>query len=148
MTNQPNQPNPVQPGDAPRTDVPVSTEDAPSAPPSTMPGPKPTKRSKLTRFIVPVVIGLALIGFRVWNSQTAADQLEVGQCAARESDDGIKGIDCGDAKAEFKVLHIEQSSKESAAEQVCAPFAETTTTYYEGEEDGSKGDLICLAPAK
>jgi hypothetical protein len=143
-----NQPNPAQPADAPHTDAPVSTEDAPSAPPSTTPEPEPTKRSRLTRFLVPVVIGLALIGFKVWNSQTAADQLQVGQCVAREGDDGIRGIDCGDAKAEFKILHIAQSTKESAAEQVCGPFAETTTTYYEGKDDGSKGDLICLAPAK
>lgn len=104
--------------------------------------------SALKRFGVPVAVGLALIGFRVFNSQTAADRLQVGQCASRESDDSLKHRDCSDAKATYKVLFIKQDSKESAAEEVCAPYADTTTTYYEGTEDGSDGDLICLGDAK
>ena len=144
-----NQPNPVQPEDGPVADAQPSTEGAPSAPPSTPSvEPEKSKRSTLKRVLSAVAIGLAVVGFRVWNSQTAADQLEVGQCAVREGDDGITGVECTDAKAEFKILHIQKDTKESDAEQVCGPFAETTTTYYEGEDDGSNGDLICLAPAK
>lgn len=102
----------------------------------------------LKRFGVPVAVGLALLGFRAFNSQTAADRLEVGQCVSRESDDSLKHRDCGDAKAAFKILFIKQDTKESAADEVCAPFADTSMSYYEGTDDGSDGDLICLGDAK
>ncbi|EWT00514.1 hypothetical protein N865_14980 [Intrasporangium oryzae NRRL B-24470] len=153
--------DPTRPGTDPEATAP--TAEVPPAPASDGPDsghvvgaaeapaePVREKRSLsvLKRVGVPVAVGLALIGFRVFNSQTAADRLEVGQCASRESDDSLKHRDCTDPKATYKVLFIKQDSKESAADEVCAPYTDTTTTYFEGTEDGSAGDLICLGNAK
>lgn len=144
----PEAPAPAEPVD------PAAPAGAQPLPPAPMVAPQQEKKglALLKRFGVPLLVGLAFIGFKVYSSQTAADRLEVGQCVVPEKENtaetGIKKVDCTSAEAKYKVLKIEQNSSESAAETLCGPVEGFTTSYFEGEKDGSKGDLICLGDAK
>ena len=169
MSDQPTPDQPAKPDatpaagpDATPDATPAAGPDAPPAaaqpgqpafpPPAPESAPEAPQENKgltlLKRFGVPVLIALAFIGYRIYDGQTAADRLEVGQCVSREDDDKLKKADCTSADAEFKVLHIKKDTSSSQAEAVCSPVEGTTATYFEGEKDGSKGDLICLGATK
>ena len=153
-SEQPGAEGPANAG--PSGQVPMSPDQTLPAPPpaaSGLGGQPPTgevakKDSKWVKLVPILLVALAFIGFRIWSGLGAADQLEVGQCVQRQSGDAIKAVECSSTDADFKVLKIQKDTTEGEIEQICSPVDGTTMTYFEGEKDSTKGNVICLGAAK
>lgn len=120
--------------------------------------PGTTHPTVLRRLVAPVVAAPVLAGvlalvlalvlvvaaFFVLGDRSTADRLEIGQCVSLREDNRIEPVDCGDARARFRVVFIEKDTTESVASSVCARYPEATMSYFEGDQDTPDGDLICL----
>ncbi|WP_076258234.1 LppU/SCO3897 family protein [Intrasporangium flavum] len=142
---------PATPATPGASTVPAAPAD-PAAPAT--PGPEApkagSKRKKILSAIATVVVVLAVkfgLGYMLAD-QPVADSLSVGQCVKSGDDDSIAKVDCGDAKAEYKVVFIKKDTVQSLADQTCAPYEATTTTYFEYREGETNGNVICLGAVR
>ena len=107
-----------------------------------------SKRKKILSALGTVVVLLAVkfgLGYMLAD-KPAADTLSIGQCVQRGDDDTINAVDCKNAKAQYKVVFIAKDTKESQADQTCAPYEATTMTYFESGKGDATGNTICLGP--
>jgi hypothetical protein len=121
--------------------------------PPQYPAEPPKKKSPVRRIVLSLVaVGVvAAIAFGARYVTGDPDTAAVGDCLSGSSANEMKVVDCTDAGAQFKVLgKVEDKSQTEASvggERICQPYAGAERIFWKGEE-GGKGYVLCLGPAK
>ncbi|MDI5970543.1 hypothetical protein POF50_014525 [Streptomyces sp. SL13] len=111
------------------------------------PAPAPKKRGKLFLrlgiLVVVIIVGIVVAVLNTDDSQT----VKAGDCVQNtgsDSDPTLKQVDCGDAKAQYKVL--KKVSGTSDGQTACENVTGATNDFYETENGSSF--VLCLAANK
>jgi hypothetical protein len=146
-------PVPPPAGDGATTPPPA---DGATPPAFNAPTPEPKKPSAvkgIVKRVIGAVVVFAVIGLGglAWKHLTGAPETaKAGECMVGQSADTLKTVDCGDAKAEWKIAGKVDNKSESEADDaaaMCAAHPTSEVAYWEGEK-GGKGYVLCLAPIK
>jgi hypothetical protein len=121
--------------------------------PGFQPQPPPqkakSKRAIITLAVVVIFVAIVgIVGFIA--SRDDAKTAKAGDCVEQTGANDLSVVKCDDAKADFKVVgRVEDKlqSEASSTGHACDAFAETESSYWEGES-GKKGIVLCLAPIK
>jgi hypothetical protein len=111
------------------------------------PQAKGGKRRQVTILLALVVLLGALLGAAWFFNRDAALNAKVGDCLHQVDADTLKVVACTSAEAKFEVLGKIGGKTQSEAtgpfSKVCEQWADSTNTYWQGEQ-GKKGDVLCL----
>ncbi|MET9150807.1 LppU/SCO3897 family protein [Streptomyces griseoflavus] len=124
----------------------------PGFPPPGAPVPPPQQGRKLSfKTIKNIVIVLIIAGVAIGTyitSQDDADTAAVGDCMHRGSTDDnnpdLEVVDCGDAKAQYKVLAKVEGNFSGLTAQTKCEAESKDFQYSYTETNGSKSFLLCL----
>ncbi|MEV1288983.1 hypothetical protein [Micromonospora sp. NPDC049679] len=114
---------------------------------------KPSVMGGIGKRVIGAVVAFAVIalGGLAWKQLTGAPETaKAGDCMVGQSADKLKTVECGDAKAEWKVSGKVDNKSESEANDanaMCAAYPASEVAYWEGEK-GGKGYVLCLEPIK
>ncbi|MBP2329872.1 hypothetical protein JOF56_010257 [Kibdelosporangium banguiense] len=126
----------------------MSEHQPPAAPPPLNPQPaQQSRRGKIIRFAVLMVILCGLVVVAIVAGRTSATNAEVGECVERTGDNSLSMVECGDPAAQYKVVGRKENLKQYGNINVCDEFDDATDRYWEGEQ-GGEGFFLCLAPVK
>ncbi|SDW64862.1 hypothetical protein SAMN05421504_1011151 [Amycolatopsis xylanica] len=131
---------------------PASLPEFPPAPPAPAQPAKPKRGLKvLLRFAIPIVIGLIVLGVRVFSGGSfSSASHDVGDCLKGNSNDAdsISSVDCG-PDANYKVSGVVKDQNELSVKfsSACDPFPNTDATFWYGKSGGT-GTLYCLENLK
>ncbi len=99
-----------------------------------------------------IVLGLLLVVVAVFLavawffSRGQAKDAKVGDCVAVTGSDSIKVVGCTDPKATLKVVgRVADKTEVDATLEVCGQFPGAEQIYWQGEQIGGKGLVLCLA---
>jgi hypothetical protein len=106
-----------------------------------------SKRGKVIRVVVLLVILGGLLTAAYFANRDSATNAEVGQCVERTGGDSLSIVECGDPAAQYKVVGRKDDLEQYGNVGVCNDFDEATDRYWEGEQ-GGEGFFLCLAPVK
>ena len=110
-------------------------------------GPSRSKRRQLIALAVFLVLALAFFGFAWLRTRHNPEAAGVGDCVRRTGPDAVQVVNCGDAKAEFKVVgRVADKTQVEAELSACEPYADlgAERVFWAGEQ-GKKGYVLCLA---
>jgi hypothetical protein len=105
-------------------------------------------RRRIITIVVALVVigGLAAVG--TYLNRDAASKAKVGDCVQQQGSNDLKVVKCDDANADYKVVgRVENKTQVEAGLSACDAFPDAESAYWEGEQ-GKKGLVLCLAPAK
>ena len=117
------------------------------------PAPQPVRRGGgMRRRIITIVVALVVIGalaaVGAYLNRDAASKAKVGDCVQQSGSNDLKVVKCDDANADYKVVgRVDDKTQTEASLSACDPFPDAESAYWEGEQ-GKKGLVLCLAPAK
>ena len=106
-----------------------------------------SKRSKVIRVVVLLVILGGLLTAAYFANRDSATNAEVGQCVERTGGDSLSIVECGDPAAQYKVVGRKEDLEQYGNVGVCNEFDDATDRYWEGKQ-GGEGFFLCLAPVK
>ena len=123
----------------------------PAAPPQAAAPAQPAKRNQWRGIIILAVICVLVFGGIWFATRDAATNAEVGDCMHQTGANELKIVKCDSADSDYVVLGKvggkTQIESTVSVTTVCDEWADTDTTYWQGEK-GEKGDVLCLKKTK
>jgi hypothetical protein len=138
-------PPPVQPG------YPAPPAGQPWAPPTGYPAQQPAKSGwkKWLRAGGPLLIA-AVVGIGSTTGWFGLTDPKVGDCVQMKGETSFDVVDCGSAKAEYKIVGIDKKDRNwgdfNSDDSVCAAFPKAEVALWVGDAQTEPGKVYCSNP--
>jgi len=106
-----------------------------------------TPTIKRLRWVLVVVF--AFLVFRALTSDDGTRDISAGQCVTAAASGDVRSVDCSDASAVGRVVHVARNAftDDASVRRLCASHG-STRAFTSADASGGTGTVICVVDAR